>query len=355
MEEELEVWEEVSNHQHQHVLGTHWVIATKRNQENEVIRHKACIVVQCHRQIRGLEFEETFAPTPMFTSLQCLFAAASALQWEVETFDVTTAYLHSNIEESIYIKPPPGLQLQPGKVLALKKALYGLKKLGCCWWQHLQRMLSSIGFSANHEDQSTYVYEKGGEKALLWIHVDDGVLAASSITICKTGNVFYLSQPKLINKICDSHPGNITTEQPLPEMNLESGPAALLDKEYLSRIGMLLYLAQATRPDIMFLVNYLARFSKNTSTKHWTALNYLIDYICGTQEKVLSISSQIEEEKLKICVEFEMTNLCGILNVPGRVYGALICGAGWNVDFSGNRIGSAGCDPDVTLRQQGGY
>ncbi|MBW0540467.1 hypothetical protein O181_080182 [Austropuccinia psidii MF-1] len=337
MEEELEamskmeVWEEVSGHQHQHVLGTRWVFATKRNQENEVTRHKARIVVQGHRQIRGLEFEETFAPTPTFTSLRCLFAVASALQWEVGTFDVTTAYLHSNIEESIYIKPPPGLQLKPGKVLALRKALYGLKQSGRCWWQHLQRVLSSIGFNPNHEDQSTYVYEKGKGKALLWIHVDDGVLAASStglmeqlkgelqnqlllkwdvgihsivgITVRETGNAFYLSQPKLITKVCDSHPGNITTEQPLPEMNLESGPANILDKEYLSRIGMLLYLAQATRPDIMFSVNYLARFSMNTSTKHWTALNHLIDYVRGTQEKALTISSEIGNDKLQMYVD----------------------------------------------------
>ncbi|MBW0461394.1 hypothetical protein O181_001109 [Austropuccinia psidii MF-1] len=186
MEEELEamnrmaVWEEVDNHQHKHVLGTCWVFATKRNQEGEVIRHKACIVVQGHWQIKGLEFEETFAPTPTFTSLRCLFTVASALQWEVETFDVTTAYLHSNVKESIYIKPPPGYQVRAGRVLALKKALYGLRQSGHCWCQHLQQVLSNIGFSANHEDQSTYVYEKGGEKALLWIHVDDGVLAASS-------------------------------------------------------------------------------------------------------------------------------------------------------------------------------
>ena len=45
---------------------------------------------------------------------------------------------------------------------------------------------------------------------------------------------------------------------------------ALLGPEvpYLSAIGALLYLAQCTRPDIAFLVNFLARFSFAPTRKH---------------------------------------------------------------------------------------
>ncbi|MBW0500194.1 hypothetical protein O181_039909 [Austropuccinia psidii MF-1] len=331
MEKELKamknmgVWEEVNADQCHHVLGTRWVFATKKNQDGEIIRHKARIVVQGHRQIKGLEFEETFA------TLQCLFVIASAFHWEVETFDVTTAYLHSDVDKSIYIRPPPGHPLGFGKVLALRKALYGLKQSGRCWWQHLQKILSNIGFQGNQEDQITYVYNNGREKALLWIHVDDGVLAASSVELMtylktklqaqlslkwdvgihsivgiivqKIGNAFYLSQPRLVDKICKSHPCNITAEQPLPEMELESGPAIVLDREYLSRIGMLLYLAQATRPDIMFSVNYLARFSMNTLRKHWEALHHLINYVRGTKGKTLKIDSNKKEEDLRVYVD----------------------------------------------------
>ncbi|MBW0501019.1 hypothetical protein O181_040734 [Austropuccinia psidii MF-1] len=268
---------------------------------------------------------------PTFASLQSLFAIASALHWEVETFDITTAYLHSNVAQSIYIKPPPGHHVGNGRVLALRKALYGLKQSGRCWWKHLQKVLTTIGLQANQEDQSTYIYEKGMEKALLWIHVDDGVLAASSatlmtylknelqaqlslkwdvgihsivgITVQRIDNTFYLSQPTLVDKVCSTHPCSITAKQPLPEMDLESGRATVLDREYLSRIEMLLYLAQATRPDIMFSVNYLARFSMNTLTKHWAALNHLINYLWAMKGKTLKIDLHGKEEGLKVYVD----------------------------------------------------
>ncbi|MBW0589512.1 hypothetical protein O181_129227 [Austropuccinia psidii MF-1] len=140
-------------------------------------------------------------------------------------------------------------------------------------------------------------------QARLLLKWDVDIHSIVGITVCKAGDTFYLSQPNLVNKICRSHPCNITAEQPLPEMDLESGPATCLDKDYLSKIGMLLYLAQATRPDIMFSVNYLARFSMNTSATHWAALNHLINYIRGTRMKTLEIGLQRQEEGLKMYVD----------------------------------------------------
>ncbi|MBW0525812.1 hypothetical protein O181_065527 [Austropuccinia psidii MF-1] len=106
--EDMEVWSEVPEVQANQVLGTRWVFAVKRDPEGNIVKYKARVVVQGHRQIQGLNFDETFAPTPTFTSLQCLLAIASANAWEVQTFDVTTAYLHSLLEEDVFVKAPPG-------------------------------------------------------------------------------------------------------------------------------------------------------------------------------------------------------------------------------------------------------
>ncbi|MBW0538338.1 hypothetical protein O181_078053 [Austropuccinia psidii MF-1] len=163
---DMDVWEAAGDDNLKQVLGCRWVYAVKRNQQGDITRYKARLVVQGHRQIKGLNFDETFAPTPTFNSLRCLLTVAAALGWEIQTFDVTTAYLHSKLDESIYVKMPQGATNLP-RVLKLKKALYGLKQAGRCWWNHLREVLKKIGFRSNPEDQSTYTYNQADGKAVL--------------------------------------------------------------------------------------------------------------------------------------------------------------------------------------------
>ncbi|KAK2575200.1 hypothetical protein KPH14_012608, partial [Odynerus spinipes] len=49
--------------------------------------------------------------------------------------DITTAYLNSELDEDIYLKPPDGLPdgVNEDEVWKLKKAIYGLKKSGRAW------------------------------------------------------------------------------------------------------------------------------------------------------------------------------------------------------------------------------
>jgi hypothetical protein len=47
-------------------------------------------------------------------------------------------------------------------------------------------------------------------------------------------------------------------------------------------VGALLYLAIATRPDILYVVRVLLRLSKNPGPCHWTAVKHLFCYLKGT-------------------------------------------------------------------------
>ena len=51
---------------------------------------------------------------------------------------------------------------------------------------------------------------------------------------------------------------------------------------YLSAIGALLYLAQCTRPDIVFSVNLLARLSSAPTRRHWNGVKHNSRYLRGT-------------------------------------------------------------------------
>ncbi|XP_059277610.1 secreted RxLR effector protein 161-like [Lycium ferocissimum] len=53
---------------------------------------------------------------------------------------------------------------------------------------------------------------------------------------------------------------------------------------YLSAIGALMYLANATRHDIAFSVNLLARYSSSPTRRHWNGIKHILRYLKGTSD-----------------------------------------------------------------------
>jgi hypothetical protein len=51
---------------------------------------------------------------------------------------------------------------------------------------------------------------------------------------------------------------------------------------YLNAIGALMYLANNTRPDIAFMVNYLTRHSAAPTMHHWNNIKNILRYLNGT-------------------------------------------------------------------------
>ena len=49
-------------------------------------------------------------------------------------------------------------------------------------------------------------------------------------------------------------------------------------EEYQQAVGCLLYLSSATRPDITFSVNNVAKFTANPTKEHWTAVKRIFPY-----------------------------------------------------------------------------
>jgi hypothetical protein len=314
---QLGVWEEVPAVVATEVLMCRWVFALKRDQEGKIVKFKACIVAQGFKQVFGINVSKTFAPTPTFSLLRLLLAMASCFCWPVASFDVKSTFLHSNIDHDIYIQLPPGVQVPDGSILKLRKALYGTRQASRCWWLHLKSKLATIGFLPNLEDQSSYTYSSGDDRAFLWVHVDNGLFTASSpalldrlkslldlvldlkwdaslscivgLWVRESGAGFVIDQPMLVQKIINCDPLEIKCRTPLASTDLTTNPSREMDQEYFLCIGCLLYLSQGLRPDITFSVNFLARFSMSPDESHWAALEHLISYICYTSSLSLPI------------------------------------------------------------------
>ncbi|XP_059277636.1 secreted RxLR effector protein 161-like [Lycium ferocissimum] len=53
---------------------------------------------------------------------------------------------------------------------------------------------------------------------------------------------------------------------------------------YLSAIGALIYLANATRPEIAFSINFLARYNYFPTRRHWNRVKHILRYLKGTSD-----------------------------------------------------------------------
>jgi hypothetical protein len=134
--------------------------------DGNIKRRKARIIVGGHWQVKNVNYDETFAPTPTFASLRTALTVAARQNRALELFDVKRTFLHSVIDEDVGVVPPPGHPVSPGKVWKLRKALYGTKQAGRCWWLHLKTLLERLGFDANSQDMSTTGWHFSG---FMWI------------------------------------------------------------------------------------------------------------------------------------------------------------------------------------------
>lgn len=63
------------------------------------------------------------------TTIRCLLTITATKQWVLHQMDVSNAFLHSDLDEDVYMKPPQGYKTtHPNMVCRLKKSLYGLRK-----------------------------------------------------------------------------------------------------------------------------------------------------------------------------------------------------------------------------------
>ncbi|CAN0011820.1 unnamed protein product, partial [Choristocarpus tenellus] len=69
-------------------IDTKWIHKRKTNEFGEVVKYKARMVAKGFRQIEGLDYQDTFAPTPSPASLKMVLALAADKDWESKLWDV---------------------------------------------------------------------------------------------------------------------------------------------------------------------------------------------------------------------------------------------------------------------------
>ena len=184
--EKNKTWELVPRPKNKNVIGTKWVFRNKLNEEGQVVRNKARLVCKGYAQVKGIDFEETFAPVARLEAIRMFLALAVYKSFKVYQMDVKSAFLNGNLEEEVYIEQPDGFQLgdDSNMVCKLKKALYGLKQAPRAWYSRLDVYLQHLGHKKGVVDNNLYVRTEEGTQVVVVVYVDDIIFAGNKDELC---------------------------------------------------------------------------------------------------------------------------------------------------------------------------
>ncbi|CAI7856045.1 unnamed protein product [Closterium sp. NIES-54] len=120
---------------------------------------KARYVARGFSQRQGVDFFQTFSPTPKMTTLRVLLHVAAQRDYELHLLDFSTAFLQGSLHEEIWLRRPPGFtgSFPAGTQWSLRRPVYGLSQVPREWHDTLRTTLAALGFAPSIADPSLFL------------------------------------------------------------------------------------------------------------------------------------------------------------------------------------------------------
>jgi hypothetical protein len=217
--------------------------------------------------------------------------------------DVKSAFLNRDLKEEVYARQPAGFIIagQEGKVLRLRKMLYGLRQAPRVWNSKLDDTLKKMNFVQSKHEHVMYRRSHNDNILLVGVYVDDLVITGSSLAAVEEfkeemKRVFLMSDIGLLSfylgiEVCQDA-GGITLRQahyakkilkmagmtdckaaatPMEErlrMSCDSTTEEVDATLYRRIVRSLRYLIH-TWLDLTYAVRYLSRFLERPTEEHF--------------------------------------------------------------------------------------
>lgn len=331
-------WTLVPRQPHMRVLPAKWVFNHKLGSDGAIERYKCRLVAKGFRQRPGQDFLDVYAPVTARSTVRVLLAAAVHKKMYLRQLDIKTAFLNGVLEEDIYMSQPEGFECGDGSMVCkLQRSIYGLKQAPRAWHNTLKKVLLQIGFRSCRADPAIFARrEADGTYSYINTYVDDFLIAVLQlsiyeeilqamraakwevkelgiptqylsldmevkldsdgrcvqITLCQKNAIdTFLTKLKLANVTPCTTPMEQNWDH---DAFADSSPRLPTQNKYASMIGMLIYLAVCTRPDIAYAVSTLSRYTAAPLQADLKAATRVFGYLKKTRNMGLCFSREAD-------------------------------------------------------------
>lgn len=314
-----------------------WVFKTKKDENGQIVRYKARLVIKGCSQKYGIDYDEIFSPVVRYASIRYLMALSVKYDLDIDQMDAVTAFLQGELnDEVIYMHQPSGFHDKTNRVCRLNRALYGLKQSSRVWNKKLDAALKKFNFTQSKLDPCVYYLFQESNILIVTIYVDDFIIFSNnsqmknefkaylnktfkmkdlgSAQFClgikierdrRNGKLFLNQKQYILDTLTkfnmqDCKPVYTPMENGL-KLTKDQSPQSEEEKEFMRNIpyreavGCLMYLAQITRPDIYHVVHKLSQFNNNPGRVHWQCIKRVFRYLKGTLNLKLTYKADANE------------------------------------------------------------
>ncbi|CAI7920582.1 unnamed protein product [Closterium sp. NIES-53] len=140
------------------IVSGMWIFRVKRPLGSPPV-FKARYVARGFSQRQGVDYFQTFSPTPKMTTFRVLLHVAAQRDYELHSLDFGTAFLQGSMHEEIWLRRPLGFtgSFPPGTQWSLRRPVYNLHQAPREWHDTLRTTLAALGFAPSTADPPLFL------------------------------------------------------------------------------------------------------------------------------------------------------------------------------------------------------
>ncbi|CAI7781688.1 unnamed protein product [Closterium sp. NIES-54] len=163
------------------IVSGMWIFRVKQPPGSPPV-FEARYVARGFSQRQGVDYFQTFSPTPKMTTLWVLLHVAAQRDYELHSLHFSTAFLQGSLHEEIWLRRPPGFtgSFPPGTQWSLRWPVYGLRQAPREWHDKLRTTLAALGFAPSTADPSLFLRtDTSLPPFYILVYIDDLVFATA--------------------------------------------------------------------------------------------------------------------------------------------------------------------------------